>query len=171
VATQAERRATTRAAIIDAAFVAVERHGSPDVPLEENAQAAGVTKGTIHYHYTNRAGLLAALTLRLFGEIEDRATISNAQHGVDAESYIRAILVEQAAPVGRVLFTVGDELLRIGSLESVDPYRYLCSKLEELGVAGQPIVLAGAVLQFGRQLAFGLADPSEIETMIAALDL
>jgi AcrR family transcriptional regulator len=170
VATQAERRATTRAAIVDAAFAAFERHGSPDVSLDEIAQSAGVTKSTIHYHYTNRAGLLAALTVRLFSEIEARAT-AGAQHDVDAESYIRAILVEQAAPVGRVLFTVGDELLRIGSLESVDPYRYLCTKLDELGVAGQPIVLAGAVLQFGRQLAFGLADPDEIDTMVAALDL
>lgn len=171
MATQAERRATTRAAIVNAAFVAFEHNGSPDVPLEEIAQAAGVTKGTIHYHYTNRAGLLAALTVRLFTEIEDRATTSAAPDGVTATSYVRAILVEQAAPVGRVLFTVGDELLRIGSLESVDPYRYLCTKLEELGVAGQPIVLAGAVLQFGRQLAFGLADPDEIDAMVAALDL
>ncbi len=181
MATQAERRESTRTAIVDAAFALFEQTGSSGVPLETIAQAAGVTKGTVLYHYESRAGLLEAVAVRLFGEIESRITEEErpsqasldqtSTDRVSAQRYLTALLLEQASPVGRVLFDIGDELLREGRLDSIDPYRYLCTKLDELSIAGQPIVVAGAVVQFGRQLAFGLAMPDEIDALVAALDL
>ncbi len=165
MATQEERRNATRTAVIDAASAAFEAQGSPDVPLEEIADAAGITKSTILYHFKSRTRLLAAVAAALFVEIEDRAEAPTAA------DYVRAVLVVQATPVGRVLFTVGDELLRTGDLGEIDPYRHLCSRLTELGVAEPVMVTAGAVMQFGRQLAFGLADASEIDGMVDALGL
>ena len=165
MATQEERRNATRAAIIAAAHAAFEAHGSPDVPLDEIADDAGVTKSTILYHFTSRTRLLAAVAAALFVEIEERADAPTTS------DYIRALLTEQAKPVGRVLFTIGDELLRTGQLGEIDPYRYLCTKLIDLGATEPVITTAGAVMQFARQLAFGLADVSEIDDMLAALDL
>ncbi|MEM9615432.1 MAG: TetR/AcrR family transcriptional regulator [Actinomycetota bacterium] len=168
MATQAERRTATRAAITEAAFAAFVRQGSPDVPLEDIARDAGVTKSTIHYHYESRAGLLAAVATRLFLDLEQRATEGVERH---ATVYVTKLLEAQAEPVGRVLFTIGDELLRIGSLDGVDPYRHLRMRLDQLGAAGSSAVTAGAILQFGRQLAFGRAELDEIPAMVAELAL
>ncbi|MEM7337619.1 MAG: TetR/AcrR family transcriptional regulator [Actinomycetota bacterium] len=168
MATQAERRSTTRAAIVEAASAAFIRHGSPDVSLDEIARDAGVTKGTILYHYESRAGVLAAVAVRLFADLEARVT---AGEDVDATSYVTKLLAYQAGPVGRVLFTIGDELMRIGSLGAVDPYRHIRLRLDELSAPGSTAVIAGAVLQFARQLAFGLAEPDDIPAMVAELQL
>ena len=168
MATQEERRTATQNAIVEAAFSAFVHQGSPDVALEDIARDAGVTKGTILYHYQSRAGLLSAVAVRLFRDIEDSAAKGGSS---DAVSYVRKVLTAQAGPVGRVLFTIGDELLRIGELEAIDPYRHLKQRLEDLGVPSSPAVTAGAVLQFGRQLAFGLADRKEIPAMLRDLDL
>lgn len=39
----------------------IERHGAPDVSMEEIADAAGVTRRTLYDHFGSRAGLLVAL--------------------------------------------------------------------------------------------------------------
>ncbi|MFK7919374.1 MAG: TetR/AcrR family transcriptional regulator [Ilumatobacter sp.] len=171
MATQEERRSSTRKAIVDAAIEAFERHGSPDVPLEQIAQAAGVTKSTIHYHFSNRAGLLGTVAIRLFREIEERINDVHAGGSLAAPDYVRALLAEQSAPVGRVLFTTGDELLRMGKSADVDPYRYLRHRLEQLGVGGSAAVKAAAIVEFGRQLAFGLMAPTDIGSLLHELDL
>ncbi|MEM1248708.1 MAG: TetR/AcrR family transcriptional regulator [Acidobacteriota bacterium] len=166
--TQAERRESTRTAIVEAAFSAFVEHGAPDVALEDIARAAGVTKSTIHYHFHSRAGLLATVAVRLFQDIEERAMAGDE---VTPQSYVRELLLAQAQPVGRVLFTLGDELMRLGRLEGVDPFRHLEARLRELGLSGSTAVASGAVLQFGRQLAFGLAQPHEIPRMLDELAL
>ncbi|MEM8905814.1 MAG: TetR/AcrR family transcriptional regulator [Actinomycetota bacterium] len=166
--TQAERRSTTRRAIASAAFDAFVRSGSTVVALDEIARDAGVTKGTILYHYESRAGLLSAVAIRLFSDIEERATRGT---DVDATTYVTRLLEAQTEPVARVLFLIGDELLRLERLDGVDPFLFLRQRLDELGTAGSSAVQAGAILQFGRQLAFGRARPDEITGMVAALGL
>ncbi len=170
VATQTERSKTTRRAIIEAAYTAFEESGAPDVALEAIAERAGVTKGSIHYHFDNRVGLLAAVAIWVFQKIEARvAEVPRDPNESRAYSYIRALLKEQSDPVGRVLFTIGDELARTDGLEEVDPYKYLCAKLADLGVEGSVTVVAAAVMQLGRQLAFGQASAQEIDAMLEAL--
>lgn len=164
VATQAERRATTRSAIIEAAHAEFAAVGSTDVAMDVIAERAGVTKGSIQYHYANRAGLLGAVAMWTFTQIEHRVGDEVTPRG-----YLRAILTEQAGPTGRVLFTIGDELARSGSLQPFDPYPYLCERLTELGFDGPVSVVAAATVQFGRHLAFGLVEASEIDSMVAEL--
>ena len=159
MATQAERRATTRTAVVEAAYAAFELRGSLDVPLEQIARDAGVTKGSIHYHFDNRRGLLAEVAVWLFARFERKVSATATADGreIGANEYVRALLSEQAKPVGRVLFSIGDELLRTASLGEIDPYPYLRRRLRGLGACGPTLVTAGAILHFGRQLAFGLA--------------
>ena len=170
MATQQERRTGTRRAIVEAAFAAYQRVGSPEVPLETIAGKAGVTKATIHYHFRNRSGLMRAVAIWLFRRIElkvDRA--KGRRNESPAARYVRALLSEQATPAGRVLFTLGDELARSGDLGDIDPYQYLVTRLGGFGVSKSPSVTAAAITQYGRQLAYGLMPVSEINAVVKAL--
>lgn len=172
MAKQEDRSKATRKAIVEAAYAAFEESGAPDVALEVIAERAGVTKGAIHYHFGNRAGLLAAIAIWVFIGIERRVGRLDQAGPKEASAslYIRGLLNEQASPVGRVLFTLGDEMARSGGLHAADPYKYLCTRLREFGVDGSVEVMAAAVMQLGRQLAFGLAEASEIDGMLESLN-
>lgn len=169
MATQSERRTQTRAAIVDAAYAAFERQGTADVALEAIANGAGVTKGSIHYHFDNRAGLIRAVAVWVFAQLEQRIVQTMPTDSPGAEHYVRTLLRLQATPMGRVLFLLGDELARSGELQDIDPYRYLCTKLQQLGTTGSVEAVAAALTQFGRQLAYGLSSADEIDALVAAL--
>jgi len=56
-----ERRARTRATILDAARICYAEPGSQQVTIEMVTQAAGVAKGTFYVHFTDLAALEAEL--------------------------------------------------------------------------------------------------------------
>lgn len=175
--TQTERRINTRSAIVEAAFNAYKKSGSTDIALEAIAKNAGVTKGSVHYHFKNRVGLIKEVAIWVFQNIEQAdeseppsKTKSKKSIG-PAVNYVQTLLRGAATPTGRVLYNVGDELARVGELKDVDPYRYLCVRLQSLGVTGSVGVLAAAITQMGRQLAYGLAPASEIDDMVASLSI
>ncbi len=165
--TQAERRTQTQRAIVEAAYRAYELEGSLDVALESIAADAGVTKGAIHYHFGNRLGLLAAVAVWVFTELE--AQLEQAQATRDVAVYIRALLEAQASARGRILYTIGDTLAQAGALQPIDPFDYLRERLRRLGVGPHALVTAAAVYQFGRQLAYGLSETHQIDAMVEAL--
>ncbi|MEM1229132.1 MAG: TetR/AcrR family transcriptional regulator [Pseudomonadota bacterium] len=165
--TQAERRSHTQRAIVEAAYRAYELEGGLDVALETIAADAGVTKGAIHYHFGNRLGLLAAVAVWVFSELETR--LEQAQATRDVAVYLTALLQAQASAQGRILYTIGDTLAQAGELQPIDPFDYLRERLQGLGVAPHAQVTAAAVYQFGRQLAYGLSEPCEIDAMVGAL--
>ncbi|MEO0574423.1 MAG: TetR/AcrR family transcriptional regulator [Pseudomonadota bacterium] len=169
--TQEQRRTTTKNGIIAAAFETFKTHGGVDVSLESIADRAGVTKGSIHYHFGNRAGLMTAVALWLFTAIEERiaSQIKASGRRRTASLYVTHLLAEQASPAGRVLFTIGDALEQQAGLGEVNPYHYLCDKLRHLGVTGSVEVMAAAVMQLGRQLAYGEANKDHIDTMVKSL--
>lgn len=173
--TQAERRTNTRSAIVQAAYTEYKKWGTADVALDIIAERAGVTKGSIHYHFKNRVGLIKAVAVWVFQKMETDVALEpptkkkRRKKDSPAVSYVRMLLNAQATPTGRVLFTVGDELARVGELDEIDPYLYLCKKLQSLGVEGSVSVIAAAITQLGRQLAYELTPKDEIEDMIAAL--
>lgn len=171
MATQKERRKTTRAAIIAAAYDAFTTHGTAEASMEAIAIKAGVTKGSIHYHFGNRAGLLAAVAVWLFTATEERIATSFKEAGErqTAQTYVTRLLHEQASPAGRVLFTIGDALEQQGAMLEADPYIYLCNKLQKLGVNGSVHVFAAAVMQMGRRLAYGEARRADIDDMMRSL--
>ena len=54
----------TAAAVRDAAQVLFAANGYADVGLEQVAAAAGVTRGAVYHHFTNKLGLFTAVLAR-----------------------------------------------------------------------------------------------------------
>lgn len=164
MATQTERRNATRRAILDAA---VDAYIADDisVALERIAVDAGVTKSTIHYHFGSRDGLWRSVAEYVFGRIEAR--FARLPDDVDVSTWVRMVLAEQATPRGRLLFAINDELARTGDLIDADPFPYLALRLGEFGIDAPPAVIAAAMIQYGRQLAFGAI--TDIDDVMADL--
>jgi AcrR family transcriptional regulator len=58
--TQAERRETTRTALLDAAIDCLVEHGYANTTTRRIAQRAGVTPGALQHHFASKAELLGA---------------------------------------------------------------------------------------------------------------
>jgi TetR/AcrR family acrAB operon transcriptional repressor len=56
-----EQAAATREAILDAAVGLITERGLDGVSLDQIAEAAGVKRGAVHFHFVNKLGLLIAL--------------------------------------------------------------------------------------------------------------
>lgn len=56
--TQAERRETTRTALLDAAIDCLVEHGYADTTTRRIAERAGVTPGALQHHFASKAELL-----------------------------------------------------------------------------------------------------------------
>ena len=65
-----EEAQETRNAILDAAELLFQEHGVSRTSLAEIAAAAGVTRGAIYWHFTNKADLFDAMVQRVFGQLE-----------------------------------------------------------------------------------------------------
>ncbi len=59
--TQAERRESTRAALVDAARPLLAERGYANVGTEEIVRAAGVTRGALYHHFDGKEGLFLAV--------------------------------------------------------------------------------------------------------------
>jgi AcrR family transcriptional regulator len=72
--TQAERTATTRAALADAATELLVERGWAAVTAVEVCSRAGVTRGAFHHHYDSLPALLADALRRLYATFVDGTT-------------------------------------------------------------------------------------------------
>lgn len=108
--TQAERRASTRAALLDATIQSLIKHGYARLTTNDIVRRAGVTRGAQAHHFTSKADLMVQaldyLTEKLLSEAEK--TISPLlQQG--AESY--ELLLDWLWEIHRgPLFTAAMEL-------------------------------------------------------------
>ena len=88
MATQAERRAATRAALIRAAVVRFGADGFDAVSIDGVAAAAGVTRGAVYHHFDGKEALFEAA----FRSVED-----------DLREVVRRAAASKTEPRGRLL--------------------------------------------------------------------
>ena len=78
--TQAERNATTRAALVEAGRRLFSTKGYAEVATDELARAAGVTRGALYHQYDGKTGLFAAVLESVEAEVVTRVAAAMAPH-------------------------------------------------------------------------------------------
>jgi AcrR family transcriptional regulator len=80
--TQAERRASTRAALVAAARELFTERGFAGAGREDIVQRAGVTRGAMYHHFTSKEALFREVYEQIEGELSDQiATAALAAAG------------------------------------------------------------------------------------------
>ncbi|MHB8439069.1 MAG: TetR/AcrR family transcriptional regulator [Acidimicrobiales bacterium] len=86
--TQAERRAATRGALVDAARKLFAEHGYADSGLDEIVTLAGVTRGALYHHFETKAELFGAVVATIDDEFSAEV-LDRARTAADARDAIR----------------------------------------------------------------------------------
>jgi AcrR family transcriptional regulator len=90
--TQAERRATTRAALLAAGRELFAARGYADAPREAIVERAGVTPGALHHHFDTKKDLFQAVVEEIEQELVDRiqsAAAAAEARGADVATQAR----------------------------------------------------------------------------------
>ncbi len=96
--TQAERRATTRRALLDAAASVFAERGYHGASLDAIAARAGLSKGSVYHHFASKHELFATLlTDRIVARLD--AVGGAAPEAVGVTSFLRAAGDERWAPL------------------------------------------------------------------------
>ena len=96
----------TRHLILDAAERVFERRGVSRTSLQEIADAAGLTRGAIYWHFEDKAALFNAMMERVTLPLEETVAGSGDPNLADPLAYVRQIFIEALAK------TVGDPQVR-----------------------------------------------------------
>lgn len=92
MATQKSRRERTQGALLDAAADVVRTDGVANLTLDRVADAAGVSKGGLLYHYPTKQALVAAMLERTLGRTDDRLNELSDSNGRSTGSFAQAYL-------------------------------------------------------------------------------
>jgi TetR/AcrR family acrAB operon transcriptional repressor len=84
-----EEAQATRSRILDTAELVFERRGVSRTTLNEIAQAAGLTRGAIYWHFKDKADLFNAMMLRVTLPMEQAANRSDDPMLLDPLEHIR----------------------------------------------------------------------------------
>ena len=76
-----EKALVTRRRILDAAEVLFARHGAAQTSLHAIAQAAGVTRGAVYWHFKDKSEVLAAVMQRAAMPFEEAIALSPGLDG------------------------------------------------------------------------------------------
>lgn len=115
--TQAERSASTRAALVEAARPLFAERGYAGVGTEEIVRAAGVTRGALYHHFDGKRDLFEAVYAQLEAELAQRiaagALAANAEAPLDAMKAGVAMALEASteSEVQRIALLDGPSVL------------------------------------------------------------
>jgi AcrR family transcriptional regulator len=130
------RRSTQRAHLIESAITVIKRDG-PGASMDQMAAQAGVTKPILYRHFSDRAGLVAAIAEFAFSQVSD---------GLDAA------LHADATPRELVASTIDTYLMFIESDPAV--YRFLVQR----GVSEAGVSINDYIWRTSRQVAVVLGE-------------
>ena len=103
----AERRATTRSAVLDATVTAIVRHGYRGATSERIAEISGLTRGAQKHHWANKAEMMAEALLHLHDKLM-AAAVGELEQASDAG--LRATIEALWRSFQSDLFTAATEL-------------------------------------------------------------
>jgi len=116
--TKGDKRARTRAKLLEVARALIREKGHEHTTLEEIAERAGMTTGAIYGNFKNREDLFIALGLTYWAPIKPRvkpgASLADIMRAM-ADATIAAIPDRSAAAVGRLTglaYTLKNEAMR-----------------------------------------------------------
>jgi AcrR family transcriptional regulator len=89
--TEYKKSEESRAQVIDAAITVLADKGITGTSVQEIADAAGISKGSIHYHFASKEELLERVLTRCFERIEARVTEVFERPGTPLERMNRAL--------------------------------------------------------------------------------
>jgi AcrR family transcriptional regulator len=88
--TQAERRASTRGALIAAARALFAERGYAGAGREDIVERAGVTRGAMHHHFPSKVDLFQAVYEAIENELRDALEHAAMEAGPDPMAQLRA---------------------------------------------------------------------------------
>ena len=91
----------TRARILDTAECVFQRKGVSATSLQEIAQAAGLTRGAIYWHFRNKTDLFDAMYCRVHDPVEDLVSQSLALEDEGAIEALRNFCVQSLLSLAR----------------------------------------------------------------------
>jgi AcrR family transcriptional regulator len=162
--TQAERRATTRQALLDATIELLAEAGYAGVTSRAVAKRAGVTPGALQHHFDGKAQLVAAasehLNFELMRELVERTPTAGRSERELAEGLLDRLWEIHKGP----LMVAVSELLVAARTD--DELRDLLAPMQQQAVAAAAAV--GAQL-FPRAGPSGAPLPELLDTALAAM--
>lgn len=147
-----------RKRLVSAAADAFKARG-PDVPLEEIAGAAGVSRTTLHRHFADREALAAAVLQENVSRIEARAA-ALAQVDDGAEQLYHYLLDVQLEAPWLARMVAGEGLVGVGDLAdrtaaALDP---LVTRARAVGVLRPSVTTQDVLLTLPMAMAVQLAE-------------
>lgn len=98
---QRSKSAKTQAKLLDAAADVVRSDGVANLTLDRVADAAGVSKGGLLYHYPTKQALVAAMLERTLGRADEQlgelAESNDRTRGSFAQAYLDYVRLDQPA--------------------------------------------------------------------------
>jgi AcrR family transcriptional regulator len=155
--TQADRSATTRAALVRAARELFADQGFAATGRDEIAARAGVTRGALYHHFESKTALAAAVVAELEDELVERVVVAAAEgDGVREELHLgcRAYMDASADPTISRILAEAPAVLGVAACRALDAEAcmpllengFSRAKDEGIEVPGDPAVAAALLL-------------------------
>lgn len=115
----------TRHALLDAAELVFERRGVAGTSLQEVAEAAGLTRGAVYWHFRDKADLFNAMMDRAVLPFEPHWLEPAADDAVDPMGRLRDLLIDICARVAldarlRRVFAISTQKVEyVGELDAI----------------------------------------------------
>lgn len=183
--TQAERRESTRAALIDAGRRLFAERGYEAVSSEEIVAAAGVTRGALYHHFDGKRGLFGEVFEQIEAELVGRFDLSGLVGATPLDALLGAVdqflELSLESEVQRIALLDGPSVLGweawyevearhgLGLIEAGLNAALEAGEIKPVPVPELALMLLGALIEAALQLARAEDQPAAKQRAGAAL--